>query len=86
MIYDYKCEKCNEIIEKDIGMLEFHPKTIECTHCGEKAFRYFGVSFHIPETFRATSEQNSDSSTSLDNLKQRFAHSHPSGRDSKIYY
>lgn len=86
MIYAYKCTKCEQITEKEMGMMEEHPKTIKCSACGKTAYRFFGVSVHIPEHFKAMSETSGDNSTSLDNLKRRFAHSHPSGREGKIYY
>jgi len=86
MTYAYRCEKCCAITEKEMGINDNHPKTVKCKECGEKAFRFFGSYVHIPNHFKAVGGFNDDSPTSLDHLKRRFTHSHPSGRDSKIYY
>lgn len=87
MKYDYRCKKCDTVFEREMGMMEDHPSTVKCPKCKGSAYRYMGmVSVVIPEHFKAMSETSGDNPTSLDHLKRRFSHSHPSGRTGKIYY
>jgi len=41
MIFEYKCEKCNKLIEKDfrVGHAE---KTVKCQDCNSDCERYYG--------------------------------------------
>jgi len=63
-----------------------HPKTMDCKYCGNTAWRLFNSYIAIPDHFKATGETNKDGPTSLEHLTNQFKHSHPSGRDSKIFY
>jgi len=87
MIYEYKCEACEEITTIELSMQETIPKTIKCEHCAKKASRVWGNStIKIPEHMKACSDIcGGDNYANLDNLKSSFKHSHPSGRG-KIYY
>lgn len=52
MVYDYVCDTCNVIIEKEFSLSEEKPKTIECP-CGGTASRSYKTNnLIIPEAFK----------------------------------
>lgn len=95
MFYDYICDICNTEKEITASIKSKIPKYIPCPKCaldgkenqmhrnwqGGKTAR-----IHIPEWFKATSEENADSPSSLPHLKNIMTHSHPSGREGPIYH
>lgn len=76
MIYPYKCEKCGEIVDVVMGMMEEHPKSIECKQCGGKAYRYYGMSkVIVPEHFKAMNElYNNNSASDFSYISDRMRH------------
>lgn len=84
MIYDFICEK-NHHTEIKMSMKENIPGYIECSDCGEKAYRNWGDSaIHIPDYMRSTGDANKDTGTNLSYLKKCMK-KRPSGRE-KIYW
>lgn len=88
MIYEYYCEKCEEIIQLEMSMKDNIPKALQCEKCNNIASRvYNNVSIHIPEFMKATSNlYNSNDGSNLDYIKNRMNHgTRPSGKDKTIY-
>jgi len=44
-VYEYFCEKCEKIIEKDFDFTK-NPDTVKC-ECGENCNRYYGGSVNV---------------------------------------
>lgn len=86
MFYDYICEE-EHITEITMSPLKDIPKEVVCDTCGKPAKRIYSSRIVIPENFKATSDLfYGDNYANLDNLKSKFKHSHPSGREDKIFY
>ena len=92
-MYEYMCSE-GHITTKEMSISEYcalpeeERSKCKCDVCKKVAHRFMGemASVIIPDHFKAVGGSNDDGPTSLDNLQRRFAHSHPSGREGKIYY
>lgn len=56
MIYEYKCEKCNTVVEKVYSMQQEKPQKVKCPECAtQTAYRVFSnTTTHIPVDFGST--------------------------------
>jgi putative FmdB family regulatory protein len=48
MTYEYKCEQCEKVIEREEPMEGKHPDFIDCPFCGKKSYRIFGATLSFP--------------------------------------
>ena len=88
VFYDFRCETCNTIIEKEFYNFAAYEDLIEkkeiiCEVCNEALRRSYSTSsIHIPEYMRADTEDNAsqDYAKHIMNKAKR-----PSGKE-KIYY
>ena len=77
MHVDYKCEKCEDILNVEYSIKEGPPKEVVCPKCGAHMNRVWQVAVHIPEGF-------SDDLTTT--IAQRMAHgARPTGKSKIIY-
>lgn len=86
--YQYKCEKCGEIIDEYEEMNVDHPKVIVCPKCKGNAYRYWGnAKIIVPESFQAMSElYNGDNASNFDYISSRMKHgTRPSGKEKVLY-
>ena len=87
MIFEYKCEKCDNIEERSLSFKDNIPSSVECSECGEIAYRVWGnTTIKIPDHMRAQSDINDGGYADYDNLKSKFKNAkRPSGKE-KVYY
>lgn len=58
MVYQFQCEECKKIEDKELDPNKEFPKFIKC-ECGKKMFRKWSAGIVIPEHMKAGDGTNS---------------------------
>jgi putative FmdB family regulatory protein len=90
MFYSYICTICQEEVETQQSPNDPIPASVDCPTCeGKKTAKrdYRRARIHIPDWFKTGHWDNDDNNpASRSHVSRRMQHSHPSGREGKIYY
>lgn len=74
---DYKCDKCNEVLNVEFSIAKGPPEEVICPKCKKKMHRVWQAAIHIPEGW------GDDLTTTI---SQRMAHgARPTGKSKIIY-